>query len=75
MVCLSWLSDIVPNCRVLKVGCSKPGTGAERWLESPIALLTELLTESTSDSERESWKTEDQLFDPHEHGSESQETR
>ena len=56
MVCLSWLSDIVPNCRVLNVGCGKPGTGAERWFESPedaMALLTELLTESTSDSERE----------------------
>ena len=61
MVCLSWLSDIVPNWRVLKVGCSKPGTGAERWFESPddaIALLTELLTESMSDSERVSGTTE-----------------
>src|SRR6266702_2111247 len=84
MVCLSWLSDIVPNCRVLKVGCGKPGTGAGRWFESPddaMALLTELLTESRSDSERECWGTEswicstNRAFDPHEHGGESRKTR
>ena len=37
MVCLSWLSDMVPNWRVLKDGCGRPGTGAERWFESAIA--------------------------------------
>ena len=35
MVCLSWLSDMVPNWRVLKDGWGGPGTGAERWFESP----------------------------------------
>lgn len=37
MVCLSWLSDMVPNWRVLKDGWGWLGTGAERWFESPIA--------------------------------------
>ena len=38
MVCLSWLSDMVPNWRVLKDCWGRPGTGAERWFESPEAI-------------------------------------
>jgi hypothetical protein len=34
MVWRSWLSDMVPNWRVLKDGWGRPGTGAEGWLES-----------------------------------------
>ena len=41
MVCLSWLSDMVPNWRVLKDG----GIGAGRWLESPDVAI--LLTQGT----------------------------
>jgi hypothetical protein len=38
MVCLSWLSDMVPNWRVLNDGW---GTGAERWFESPDVAIAD----------------------------------
>lgn len=41
MVCLSWLSDMVPNWRVLKDGWGRPGIGAERWLESPDVAIAD----------------------------------
>ena len=41
MVCLSWLSDMVPNWRVLKDGWGRPDIGAGRWLESPDVAIAD----------------------------------